>query len=139
VKFSISKMTKYSNSYHPAAPVAEIIIRSVNSETPSMKVSMLVDTGSDVTLIPRSACHEIGIKVEDRSLELIGFDGSKSKAFYVFLDLIFLNKLFRGDFLVYDETEGIIGRDLLNEFKIVFDGPRLDWKMLKTNSESETV
>ena len=49
--------------------------------------------------------------------------------FVIWLIIIgfFLNKLFRGKFLVYDHDEGIIGRDVLNEFSINFDGVNLEW------------
>lgn len=77
--------------------------------------------------------------IEDRSLDLQGFDGSVSRGFFVYLDLIFLNKLHRGDFLVYDHDEGIIGRDILNEFKIMFDGPNSEWDTIKSELRPELV
>ncbi len=27
-------------------------------------------------------------------------------------------------------SEGIIGRDILNEFSIILDGPKLEWKVV---------
>ncbi len=90
---------------------------------------MLLDTGSDVTLLPQSYCDEIGVEVsETESLELEGFNQTTTVAFYVSLEFIFLNKIFRGKFLVYDQDEGIIGRDVLNKFAILFDGKNLEWK-----------
>lgn len=89
---------------------------------------MLLDTGSDITLLSRNYCEAIGVKVsETESLELEGFNQTTSIAYYVSLEFIFLNKLFRGKFLVYDQQEGILGRDVLNEFSIVFDGINLEW------------
>jgi hypothetical protein len=83
---------------------------------------MLLDTGSDITLLPKSYCEEIRVEVsKTKYLELEGFDQTTSKAFYVRLEFIFLNKIFRGNFLVYEQEEGIIGRDILNQFSILFD------------------
>lgn len=65
--------------------------------------------------------------LETESLELEGFNQTTSVAYYVRLEFIFLNKLFRGKFLVYDQKEGIIGRDILNEFSINLDGVNLEW------------
>ncbi|MCC6329173.1 MAG: hypothetical protein IT174_11695 [Acidobacteria bacterium] len=121
-------MTNYSDTYSPPAPTINIKIRNpVTLE--SIAVPMLLDTGSDLTLVPRFFCDKIGVKAsETEFLELESFDRETSIAYYIRLDLTFLNKQFRGNFLVYDHSEGIIGRDILNEFSLVFDGPRLTWK-----------
>ena len=123
---------KYSDTYHPPAPIERVKLR--NSETFEIiaDVPMLLDTGADITLLPKSFCDKIGVKVsETESLELEGFNQTTTVAFYVNLDFIFLNKIFRGKFLIYDRNEGIIGRDVLNEFAILFDGKNLDWKAQK--------
>jgi hypothetical protein len=89
---------------------------------------MLLDTGSDITLLPKSFCEDIGIKIDGTDfLELEGFNGAISLAFYVRLEFIFLNTMFRGKFLVHNCDEGLIGRDVLNNFSIVFDGNNLSW------------
>ncbi len=120
---------KYSETYHPPAPTANVKLRNLETLESIANVPMLLDTGSDITLLPKIYCDEIGVKVsETESLELEGFNQAKSVAFYVRLDFIFLNKIFRGKFLVYDQEEGIIGRDVLNEFTIIFDGKILEWK-----------
>jgi len=120
---------KYSETYHPPAPVARIKLRNPETLETIADVPMLMDTGSDITLLPQSLCDEIGVEVsETESLNLEGFNQAVTEAFYVRLDFIFLNKIFRGKFLVYNQNEGIIGRDILNEFSILFDGVNLEWK-----------
>lgn len=90
---------------------------------------MLLDTGSDITLLPKSFCEKINAEISDtKFLTLESFNESTSITFYVYIEFVFLNKLFRGNFLVYDQEEGIIGRDVLNEFCITFDGKNLEWK-----------
>lgn len=129
-------MTKYSDGYTPSAPLASITLRNSDTLESIKNVSMLLDTGSDITLLPRIFCERIGAVVSETTfLELEGFDQSKSLAYYVRLDLIFLNKLFRGNFLVYDQAEGIIGRDILNKFSILLDGPNLEWAVILSSSD----
>ena len=123
---------KYSENYGPPAPLAKIKLRNPKSLEIIADVPMLLDTGSDITLLPKSFCEKIGVKIsETKFLELEGFNESTSIAFYVYIEFIFLNKLFRGNFLVYEQNEGIIGRDVLNEFSILFDGVNLEWKEQK--------
>ena len=122
-------MTKYNETYSPPAPIACIKLRNPETFESIANVPMLLDTGSDITLLPKEFCTQIGIVASDSQfLELEGFDGTTSIAFYVRLELIFLNKLFRGNFLIYDQQEGIIGRDILNKFSILFDGQNVEWK-----------
>lgn len=123
---------KYSKTYNPPAPLAKIKLRNPDSQETITNVPMLLDTGSDLTLLPKSFCKKIGAKISDtKFLELESFNESTSIAFYVYTEFIFLNKLFRGNFLVYEQEEGIIGRDILNEFSLIFDGVNLEWKEQK--------
>ena len=127
-----SKTMKYSNSYNPPAPIVKVKLRNIETLESVSEVPMLLDTGSDITLLPLSFCEEIGAEVsKTKFLELKGFNQSTSLAYYVRLEFIFLNKLFRGNFLVYDQETGIIGRDILNEFSILFDGKNLEWTRQK--------
>ncbi len=123
---------KYNNTYSPPAPVATVKLRNLDTLESITNVPMLMDTGSDITLLSRKYCDEIGVNVsKTKSLELEGFNQTTSTAFYVRLDLIFLNKIFRGNFLVYDHDEGIIGRDIVNKYSILFDGKNLEWSLQK--------
>lgn len=110
---------KYSENYSPPAPIAKVKLRNLETLKPIADVPMLLNTGSDITLLPKTFCDEIGVKVSDTEfLELEGFNQTTSIAFYINLEFVFLNKIFRGNFLVYDHDEGVIGRDVLNQFPL---------------------
>lgn len=122
-------MMKYSETYNPPAALAKIKLRNPESQKIIADVPMLLDTGSDITLLPESFCKQIGAKISDtKFLELTGFNESISITYYVYIEFIFPKKLFRGNFLVYNQEEGINGRDILNEFSLIFDGVNLEWK-----------
>ena len=57
----------------------------------------------------------------------MGFDGSKSFAPVVMLDTVFLQRAFRGRYLVVEEERGILGRDILNHVSLLLEGPRQQW------------
>ena len=52
----------------------------------------------------------------------MGFDGSRSVAPAVQLELVFLRRAFKGRFLLIDQEWGIIGRDILNHLAILLNG-----------------
>jgi hypothetical protein len=89
---------------------------------------MLLDTGADVSLLPRASVTELlGSLEPDAKYEIQGFDGKRSFAPAVDLEMRLLNKSFGGQFLVTDQEHGILGRNVLNSLSLCFDGPRQQW------------
>jgi predicted aspartyl protease len=89
---------------------------------------LLIDSGADVTLLPRRAVESLGVPPEgNRRYSLIGFDGTVSLSSVVRLELIFCGRTYRGQFLLVDEECGILGRNVLNSVALLLDGPRQTW------------
>ena len=94
----------------PPAPVAQVTLRNVHSGETVADVPLLLDTGADVTLLPRNTVEQLGVQlVAGQRYELMGFNGSTSSAPVVMLDLLFLKRAFRGRCLVIEEGRGIMG------------------------------
>jgi predicted aspartyl protease len=114
--------------YDPPAPVAQVTLRNPQSAATVSDVLLLVDTGADITLLPRTAVEPLGVPLlAGQRYELMGFDGSKSFAPVVILDLLFLQRAFRGRYLLIEQDRGILGRDILNHVSLLLDGPRQQW------------
>jgi hypothetical protein len=79
-------------------------------------------------LLPRIAVEHLGVKpISGIEYELLGFDGNRSKAQAVELDMIFLQRAFRGRYLLMDGNRGVLGRDVLASIVLLLDGPRREW------------
>jgi hypothetical protein len=122
-----------SNSFRPPAPVALVSVRSPESGAVLPNIAMLLDSGADVSLLPREPIAEL-IRDTDQSkqFELESFDGTRSMSTVVDLELVFLGKSFRGQFLLFEGRFGIIGRNILNNVSLVLDGPSLTWSEIQS-------
>lgn len=92
---------------------------------------MLIDSGSDLTLLPTAIVEQLGVDVpKEHDYELEGFEGHKTVARSVKLQLTFLERRFSGRFILLDSPCGILGRNVLNHFALLLDGPKLNWEEL---------
>ncbi len=93
---------------------------------------MLMDTGADVSLLPRKSVEQLGIDpIADIAYEIQGFDGEMKLAQAVLVELVFLTRKFTGQFLLIDQPTGILGRNILNTIAILLDGPSGKWTETK--------
>ncbi len=117
-----------SKRFDPPAPLAYVTLRNPVTGSIWKDVQMLLDSGADVTMIPQAAAGLLGLNVAlDKQYELKGFDGHRSSAPVVQVDLVFARWTFQGQFLLIDQSWGIIGRNVLNSVSLIFDGPNLKW------------
>ena len=123
-------MPAYDSRSNPPSPFAFATIRNPDRNKSITDVPMLLDTGADVTLIPLLVSEALGIVPIEDQTRLVGFDGTISNSKRAKVEIAFLNKTFKGAYLIIDDTYGIIGRDILNLMSIHFDGPNLVWDEL---------
>jgi hypothetical protein len=117
-----------STLFSPPAPVALVTLRNLESGMMKVGVTMLLDTGADVTLLPQGVAEELGLSYLAKSYELADFEERASLARAVRAEMVFLGLTFRGQFLLVEQDWGIIGRNVLNAVSLTFDGPRLSWE-----------
>jgi predicted aspartyl protease len=114
--------------FSPPAPVARVTLRNPQTNAELADQLLLIDTGADTTLIPIAALARLGMQpIANVNYEVIAFDGSKSIASVADLDLVFLNRRFRGRYLLTGADTGVLGRDVLNHLTLLFAGPRNQW------------
>ncbi len=117
-------MTRYDDQqFDPPAPVALVTLRSTSTDEEVGGVMMLIDSGSDVSLIPLHLAERLLLPTaRDKRYQLVGFDGSQSAAKAVSAVLILDKRVFRGFFLVIDQDYWI-----LNAGRWFPDGPQGRW------------
>lgn len=86
---------------------------------------MLLDSGSDITIVPKSAAMAVGANIEPYDIPLLAYSGEPIYRNRARLSMRFLRYTFRGDYLVDDVAMGILGRNVLNALVLTLDGPRL--------------
>jgi len=117
----------YDEFFDPPAPIAKIVLRNIETGERVKDVSVLLDTGADISLLPLSAINQLQIAPSAETVNLIGFDETRSSSEIFRLQVIFLGKRLTGDYCSIDNEIGILGRDVLNEFSIIFDGKNAEW------------
>ena len=118
-----------ATEFDPPAPVAYVTLRNGDTEAEWSDVPMQLDSGADITLVPQAAVKQLNLTVAPNiSYELAGFDGHTTAAPMVRLELIFCRRTFRGQFLLIDQAWGILGRNVLNNVPLLFDGLNLMWR-----------
>lgn len=115
--------------FDPPAPVAEVTLSDPATGVRCDRVRMLIDTGADVSVVPRSALNRLTLSsTEAARYEVTGFGEGGATLPAVDLRMIFLGHNFRGQFLVSERDHGILGRNVLNAVQIFLDGPALTWR-----------
>jgi len=57
-------MPSYDAShFDPPAPVAQVTLRNSHSGATVSDVRLLIDTGADITLLPRTAVEQLGVPI----------------------------------------------------------------------------
>jgi hypothetical protein len=117
------------SQFNPPEPIAHVTLRNPATAVAVSDIVLLMDSGADVTLLPRRAIEELGVApVTGPGYEIAGFDGTRSFVPAVNLEMVFLRRLFKGQYLITDEELGILGRDVSNHLALLLDGPSLRWE-----------
>lgn len=114
--------------FTPPAPIARVVLRHPARDQTVGDVPMLIDTGADATLLPRSAATALGLEGTGERYQLVGFDGTVSESEAVHACLTFSRRNFWGRYLLTDAEVGILGRDILNHLRLHLNGPALHWE-----------
>lgn len=107
---------------------------TVQAMSPETKVSApvvlgLLDTGASMTCIPLSILEALRPSLEYRNSAVAGVNGTKIMKIFR-IDIRLNSCLFRGlEVVGFERDFALVGRDILNNYKIVFDGLNSEWRI----------
>lgn len=113
------------SSFHPPAPVVRASVRGRAGRRNDLL--LLVDTGADVTVLPRAAALAVDAEIRDSHVPLRFYDGSLATFEAAEIDLDVLSYRFHGMYVIADAEYGLLGRDILNLLVVRLDGPEQVW------------
>ena len=113
---------QYDDEYSPPAPVLRVTIRNLTDNTRHVTGDALVDTGADITCLPRAVVRAVGGEpASTYSVAGIGdtYIGSANSYFLEF-EIGSTKKLIEA-IAIGDEL--VLGRNVINELTLQLDGP----------------
>ena len=117
--------TYESEGFEPPAPLARAVVAGAGQTIADVR--MLLDTGADVSVIPRAIAKELGVAVRPSGILLQTYDGHQTQAVVADVSIEIGPYRFHGTFVVAEADYGILGRNILNLLRLTLDGPRLLW------------
>ena len=116
----------YSRSVEPPAPFVHVTIRNPAPGRSVADVPALLDSAADRSVIPVSFVEQLGL-VQIDEVPIMGFGGHVVMAptFLAELAIRQLNAITVELIADSDELYVILGRDVLNSFRVLLDGPNL--------------
>jgi hypothetical protein len=90
---------------------------------------MVLDSGADISALPRAVVDALTLAVGDRAYEVMRYDNTVRECPTVSPEIVFMRGHFNGQFIVLDQDDGVLGRNILNHFIVTLDGPSLEWEV----------
>lgn len=114
----------YNVLYEPPAPVVEIGVRGLDPDSREVRISALIDSGADATMLPIQVLRAVGARyVETRYIR--GVTGIRQSAeTFVAVVRIGPHVVPTAEAVALGRGESaILGRDVLNRLIVTLDGP----------------
>jgi predicted aspartyl protease len=116
-------MIAYDTRHNPPAPTVQATIANVMQRRRHRKALALLDTGSDITAIPRSLASEIQVyPIGQIRLEDVQAQTQKVLTYAVQLTIADL-MIPRLEVILTSLDHVILGRDVLNRLYVLLNGP----------------
>lgn len=125
-------MTPYDKTFDPPAMILSIFVTGVVHRRPRIELSALIDTGADVTAVPQSIVERLKLYPIGR-LQLEDAHAVKTPVFTYEARLSLPQKsAYRMEVLLTPYPFIILGRDWLQNYYLLLDGPGQQFQLSET-------
>ena len=129
--------TPYDQSrFSPAAPIINTLVTHPTRKSKKIRMEMQLDSGADMTCIPSSINAYIP-NLRYGSVKAEGYDGNVSTRKTRFILICINRQEFLTEAVEVEGEIGLLGRDLLNKYRTVLDGPKLEFDLEYSQNEPE--
>lgn len=117
---------RYNNSFDPPAPLVYVTLRHPQQDLEVADVPGQIDTACDRTSVPRAFIERLGL-IPLREIQVAGFENRIYSLSTYYVQVAIKGHSFLPLEVAAGESEAIVlvGRDVLNHFKLTLDGPQL--------------
>lgn len=120
----------YDASIVPPAPFVPVRLSNLAGGPEAASVPAKIDTGADVSAVPTGLVNQLGL-VPAGEIQVEGYDGQISAVHVYDVVLGILDLRIIGlAVIAIPENYVLLGRDVLNTLRLLFDGPALVLEIL---------
>ncbi len=129
-------MWVYNQHEHPPAPFLDLIVHPIEKSNQTVPIQAKIDTGTDISALPESIVAYLNLPIVSK-LIVEGYDGRQTTVSTYAAVLEIATVRFRSqEFIAIPEAHALLGRDILNHFYVLLNGPGLN---LQIQSEPFTT
>lgn len=117
-------MYRYNDAVIPPAPYCDALVSNFDRSR-QVTLEVLLDTGSEVSLIPLNVARRLGLRYRGMG-QVEGVTGERvaNHIFQAFIS-VDQNTPRETEVMAWNQDSALVGRDILNHYQITLDGPNL--------------
>ncbi len=124
---------EYSSDYIPAAPTCQIHLGSAGGQPILGPIDALIDTGSDISVVPLAYLRQIKAKRISRGQARTIWGDSRVVDIYIVSFALHELRISTLQVLADDQSnEIVLGRRVINRLKLMLDGPAAQTEILES-------
>ncbi len=113
----------YSSDFYPAMPVVDILVKPEVNEH-GINLTAIVDSGADNTMLPANILDQLNVS-KTQTAWMTGVSGSRVAVnlYWIFVQIGDFQPIYTEVIGIQNRDEVIIGRDIINQFAVLLNGP----------------